>query len=97
MILHTKQRQHLKKLAHSLKPIVMLGHNGLTKNVLTEIKCSLEHHEIIKVKIITEEREAKHLAIAEIVKKIGAAHVQTIGKIVVLYRPSKKCKISLPR
>ena len=59
MNLSTKQKQHLKGLAHPLKPVVLLGSNGLTET--------------------------------------GACNVQVIGKTLVLYRPTKERKISLPR
>ena len=48
MNLSTKQKQHLKGLAHPLKPVVLLGSNGLTEGVLAEIEQALEHHELIK-------------------------------------------------
>ncbi|MCL0340909.1 YhbY family RNA-binding protein, partial [Escherichia coli] len=56
MNLSTKQKQHLKGLAHPLKPVVMLGNNGLTEGVLAEIEQALGHHELIKVKIASEDR-----------------------------------------
>ena len=87
MNLSTKQKQHLKGLAHPLKPVVLLGSNGLTEGVLAEIEQALEHHELIKVKIATEDRETKTCA----------CNVQVIGKTLVLYRPTKERKISLPR
>ena len=63
MNLSTKQKQHLKGLAHPLKPVVLLGSNGLTEGVLAEIEQALEHHELIKVKIATEDRETKTLIV----------------------------------
>lgn len=59
MNLSTKQKQHLKGLAHPLKPVVLLGSNGLTEGVLAEIEQALEHHELIKVKIATEDRSVR--------------------------------------
>lgn len=97
MNLSTKQKQHLKGLAHPLKPVVMLGNNGLTEGVLAEIEQALEHHELIKVKIASEDRETKTLIVDAIVRETGACNVQVIGKTLVLYRPTKERKISLPR
>ncbi len=97
MNLSTKQKQHLKGLAHPLKPVVMLGNNGLTEGVLAEIENALEHHELIKVRIAGEDRETKALIVNAIVRETKAAEVQVIGKILVLYRRSKENKISLPR
>ncbi|EGY29405.1 putative RNA-binding protein, YhbY family [Candidatus Regiella insecticola 5.15] len=97
MNLNNKQKQHLKSLAHSLKPVVMIGNNGLTKAVLAEIEQTLEHHEIIKIKITTEKRETKSNIADTIVDKTNATVVQIIGNILVLYRPAKDRKIVLPR
>ncbi|WP_313120697.1 ribosome assembly RNA-binding protein YhbY [Pantoea septica] len=97
MNLSTKQKQHLKGLAHPLKPVVMIGGNGLTEGVLAEIESALAHHELIKVKIASEDRETKQLIVEAIVRETKAGNVQVIGKTLVLYRPSKESKISLPR
>ena len=69
MNLSTKQKQHLKGLAHPLKPVVMLGNNGLTEGVLAEIEQALGHHELIKVKIASEDRETKALIVEAIVRE----------------------------
>lgn len=97
MNLSTKQKQHLKGLAHPLKPVVMIGGNGLTEGVLAEIESALEHHELIKVKVASEDRETKQLIVEAIVRETKASNVQVIGKTLVLYRPSKESEISLPR
>lgn len=54
MNLSNKQKQHLKGLAHNLKPVVLMGANGLTEAVLAEIEIALNHHELIKVKVVSE-------------------------------------------
>ncbi|WP_418113913.1 ribosome assembly RNA-binding protein YhbY [Vibrio scophthalmi] len=97
MNLSTKQKQHLKGLAHSLKPVVLLGANGLTEAVLAEIEIALNHHELIKVKIATEDRETKILIVDAIVRESGAEKVQVIGKTLVLFRQTEDRKIELPR
>ncbi|CAM3743284.1 ribosome assembly RNA-binding protein YhbY [Avibacterium gallinarum] len=97
MQLSTKQKQFLKGLAHHLSPVVMLGGNGLTEGVIAEIDNALNHHELIKVKIAGADRETKQLIIDAIVRETQAAAVQTIGHILVLYRPSEEHKISLPK
>ncbi|MCQ9120840.1 ribosome assembly RNA-binding protein YhbY [Rodentibacter pneumotropicus] len=95
--LSTKQKQFLKGLAHHLNPVVMLGGNGLTEGVLAEIENALAHHELIKVKIAGADRETKQLIIDAIIRETQASNVQTIGHILVLYKPSEEKKIQLPR
>lgn len=97
MNLSTKQKQHLKGLAHNLKPVVLMGANGLTEAVLAEIEIALNYHELIKVKVASEDRETKQLIIDAIIRETKAEKVQTIGKTLVMYRPSEDRKIELPR
>ncbi|MGL5291163.1 MAG: ribosome assembly RNA-binding protein YhbY [Vibrionaceae bacterium] len=97
MKLTTKQKQFLKGLAHDLKPVVLMGANGLVEAVLAEIDQALTHHELIKVKIAAEDRDTKVLIANAIVRETKAQQVQIIGKTLVLYRPSEEQKIQLPR
>lgn len=97
MNLSNKQNKYLKSLAHRLKPLILLGKNGLTKGVLAEIDEALEHHELIKVKIATDDREMKQLIIDAIIRETKAINITKIGHIVLLYRQSKGKKIDLPQ
>ncbi len=97
MNLSTKQKQYLKALAHNLKPVVLMGANGLTEAVLVEIESALDYHELIKVKIASEDRDTKNLIAEAILRETKAEKVQIIGKTLVLYRPSPERKIELPR
>lgn len=97
MNLSTKQKQFLKGLAHKLKPVVLMGANGLTEAVLAEIEIALDAHELIKVKVATEDRETKVLIVDAIVRETGAEKVQVIGSMLVLYRPTEERKIEIPR
>lgn len=97
MNLTNKQKQYLKQLAHSLKPVVLLGVNGLTEGVLAEIDQALSYHELIKVKISAEDREVKLLIIDAIIRETSAYKVQAVGNILSIYRPAIERKIYLPK
>ena len=98
MQLTKNQKQFLKSEAHHLKPVVLLGANGLTEGVMAEIDIALNHHELIKVKIPSEDREERQLIAAAIVRESGSVLVQAIGKIIVLYLHKKEnAKIILPK
>ncbi|MDF2179413.1 ribosome assembly RNA-binding protein YhbY [Aliiglaciecola sp. CAU 1673] len=97
MILSTKQKQYLKGLAHSLKPVVQLGSSGLTEGVVAEIDSALAFHELIKVRIPTDDREQKRLIMDAIVRETKAVNVQVIGHVLVLYRESEEKKIRIPK
>lgn len=95
--LSNKQKQFLKSQAHALKPVVLLGANGLTEGVLAEIDNALNHHELIKIKVPEEDRELRAQICATILEHTGAQQVQIIGKVQILYRASEQQKITLPR
>ncbi|MCF2946788.1 ribosome assembly RNA-binding protein YhbY [Paraglaciecola aquimarina] len=97
MTLSNKQKQHLKGLAHSLKPVVQLGGNGLTEGVLAEIESAINFHELIKVKIPTDDKEEKSLIMDAIVRETQATKIQSIGHTLILFKPSDEKKIELPR
>ncbi len=97
MNLSTKQKQYLKGLAHSLKPVLQLGGNGLTEGVLAEIDNALSHHELIKVKVPTDDRDEKALIMDAIIRETGAVKVQVIGHVLVMYRQSDEKKIQIPK
>ena len=97
MNLSNKQIQHLKGIAHSLKPVVLLGNNGLTEAVVAEIDYALGHHELIKVKINTDDREVKQLIIDAIIRETNSIKVQAIGKTLAIYRQSDDKKIVIPK
>jgi RNA-binding protein len=97
MSLSNKQKQFLKAQAHPLKPIILLGGNGLTEGVMAEIDLALEHHELIKVKVPSIDREEKQAIMDAIVRESKAEKVQVIGHILVLYRKAKEPKLVIPR
>jgi len=88
-----KQKKHLRKLAHLLKPVVIIGDSGLSENVLREIDLSLEHHELLKIRINGADRAQRAGLISKIELESSSIAVQSIGHIAVFYRPSEKMKI----
>ena len=91
------QKQHLKGLAHTLSPVVIIGEKGLTAAVLKETDGALKAHELIKIKAGSDEKETRGLWLEKICHDLDAAAVQQIGKILVIYRPAEKPVIQVPR
>jgi putative YhbY family RNA-binding protein len=85
--LTARERAHLKARAHALEPRVQIGHGGLTAAVTQEIERALTAHELIKVKILDGDRDAREAIGDAICAQTGAAPVQRVGKVVVLWRP----------
>jgi RNA-binding protein len=89
MALTQDQKKRFRKLAHHLKPVVLVSENGLSEGVINELNRALEDHELIKIRVNVMEREDKVAIIEEICKLCGAELAQVIGKMAVLYRPAK--------
>ena len=75
----------LKSKAHALKPVVRVGHKGLTPPVVEEINIALEHHTLIKIKLLAERTQRKSLA-ENIAEQCNAELIQMIGQVAVFYR-----------
>ena len=99
MPLTEPQRRHLKKLAHSLKPVVMIGQNGVSPGVLSELDNALDFHELLKIKVNVGDRELRDRTVEEITRASDAQLIQRIGNVAVLYRanPKKKQSLELPK
>lgn len=88
MSLTSKQRAHLRKLAHHLKPVVLVGTDGITPPVLDSITEAFNTRELLKVKLQESAPLDVRDAADEIADRLDHVHpVQTIGRTVVLYRP----------
>ncbi len=97
MPLSKKQKRHLKGLAHSLKPVVMVGQHGLTDGVFNELNIALETHELIKVRVSSGDREERKTMQQTLCEKSGAELIDTIGHIAILYlRHPDEPKITIP-
>ena len=80
-------RPDLRARAHALKTVVWIGSAGLSENVMHELDQGLRSHELIKVKVASDERQTRTAFLNEICDRLGARPVQHIGKILVIYRP----------
>ena len=76
----------LRARAHHLNPVVMIGQHGLTEAVIRETETALNAHELIKVRVLGDERDERLLIGEELCAATGAQLVQHIGKLLVLYR-----------
>jgi RNA-binding protein len=93
MPLSEKQKKQLRRLAHPLSPIVMLGNAGLTDGVATELDRALTDHELVKVSARIGDRDSRHAALGELARRTQSELVQRIGHVGVYYRR----RASLPK
>lgn len=81
------QRKEKRAEAHHLEPVVRIGGEGLTPAVVKETDAALTAHGLIKVRVFSDDREAREAMLAQLSDSLNAAPIQHIGKLLVLWRP----------
>lgn len=84
------ERKAHRAEAHHLDPVVMIGNDGLTPAVRKEVDAALNAHGLIKIRVLGDDRAAREAMLGELTEQLGAAPIQHIGKLLVLWRPKPK-------
>lgn len=96
--LSNPQKRYLRSLAHDLKPVLLVGAKGITDNIVAEAGIALAHHELVKARVVADDRELRDQWIGELCERTDSALVARIGHVAVLYRRSEdKPMIVLPK
>lgn len=94
MALSTNEKKRFKTIGHDLKPVVTVAGNGLSEGVLAELNRALNDHELVKIKLAIEDRDDRKAIANEICKSCKAELVQSIGKVILVFRAAAKPKLS---
>ena len=98
MSLSSSQKRYLRGLAHSLKPVIMVGNKGVSDALLAEFSVALDDHELIKVKLAGDDREERAAQIGKLGEAGHSELVLSIGKVACFYRRNAdKPKLALPK
>ncbi len=92
MNLSEHQKKYLRGLGHQLKPLIMVGDAGLSDAVLAEYESTLDHHELIKVRVRVGDRDARDAIIEKLCNDSAATLIQRIGNVALLFRQNLKKK-----
>jgi RNA-binding protein len=101
MNLNEANKKFLRGLGHQLKPLIMVGDAGLTESLLAEFESTLDHHELIKVRVRVGDRKARDEIIEKLCSESAATLIQRIGNVALLYKanltkkPEKRIKLPL--
>lgn len=91
------QKKYLRGLGHQLKPVVTVADAGLSESVLKEFNSTIDHHELIKVRIRSGDRATRDATIKELCETAKTQLVTRIGNVALIYRRNdEKPKIPLP-
>jgi len=100
LLISSEQRRQLRARAHGLNPVVSIAQQGLSDAVLKEIDSCLKAHELIKIRVYDDDRDVREGYLATLCTNLGAAPVQHIGKLLVIWRPRPEgeagAKVSKP-
>jgi RNA-binding protein len=91
-----KQKRHLRALGHKLKALIQIGKKEIEEALISETNAALDHHELIKVKLLESCTLDKHEASNMLADACGADVAQILGKTFLLYRPATPPVILLP-
>lgn len=86
MPLNTAQRTHLRRLGHNLEPVVLVGQNGISPNLVAEMERALNDHELVKVRARVGDRGLRDEILDELAKATGAEIIQRVGHVGLYYR-----------
>src|SRR5690606_20346505 len=89
----SQERSALRSAAHSLRPVVLIGDRGLTESVLKEIDLNLKAHQLIKVRVAGDDREARVAMLETICDTLSCATVHHLGKTLIIYRPDPAAQL----
>ena len=95
--LTSAERSAHRSDAHALKPIVIIGGDGLTPAVMKEVNNGLNFHGLIKVRVFGDDRESRTAIYDQLCDELSAAPIQHIGKLLILYRPKVEKEIEEKR
>jgi len=87
VVLTGADRRILRRLAHSLKPVVQMGSSGLTESLVGAVDRALADHELVKIRI-ADEREARRAVAEQLARRTGSALAGSVGHVAILYRPA---------
>ncbi|MGA1600154.1 MAG: ribosome assembly RNA-binding protein YhbY [bacterium] len=82
-----KHKRFLRSLSHSLKPLMHVGKSGLTESFLKELEANLDHHELLKIKVLDESPDDRKACASRLDGLREITLVQQVGKTLTLYRP----------
>lgn len=89
-------RNYLRAMAHDLQPIVMVGKDGLSENVVKALDEALACHELVKVKFQANKEETRDIS-ENLAMKTKSDVISVIGFTSVFYKKSEKELIEIPK
>lgn len=97
MTLSEPQKKYLRGLGHHLKPVIVVGDGGLSTAVVKEFESTIDHHELIKVRVRAGDRSGRDEIIQKLCDQNTSLIARTGNVALVFRRNTDKPRINLPR
>lgn len=89
-MLTSSEKKAFKAKAHALQPVILIGHKGLTTQVLQEISLALEQHELIKIRVQVGDKILRETTALNIAEHLHAEYIAHIGRVLIVYRKQQE-------
>ena len=89
-MLNQRDKKRFRAIGHHLSPIVTIAGNGLSTSVLSELSRAIDDHELIKIRVLTGDRNECNVTMAEIKKQLDVEVIQSIGKVALVYKSAAR-------
>ena len=84
------EKKALKATGHNLKPVITIGMNGLSESLLLEFEKTIDHHELIKIRIRISDKSSRKELIEELCNKSKSQIISAVGSTAVVFRKNPK-------
>lgn len=91
-MLNSKQRATLRSMASQMDSIMQIGKGGLTQELVESVDHALEARELIKMTTLETAPLDARAAAEQLAEAVSAEVVATVGRKLILYRPTKNKK-----
>lgn len=97
MILNKEQKKFLKSLSHELRPVVMIGKDGINSHLINNLNQALTAHELVKVSMLNTSPLTVNEAAVQLASESKSEVVHKVGRVITLFKQSDDMIIELPR
>ena len=84
------EKKALKAAGHNLKPVITIGMNGLSESLLLEFEKTIDHHELIKIRVRISDKYSRKELIEELCNKSKSQIISAVGSTAIVFRKNPK-------
>ena len=90
MKMSLSKKKLLRGQGHKLKPIITISDKGLSEALINEFEKTIDHHELIKIRIRNSDRKSRIETLEELCQMTKSLLISSIGNTAIIYRKNSK-------